>query len=133
TLKLADIDIVNLANNHTLDFMQEGLAETITTLDTAHILHVSAGNNYLEAQKPVIITKNNVTIGILGYTDNEPTWKATESKPGVNYIRVGDISTITQQITVLRPQVDILIVTCHWGPNMQQKPSQEFVQFAHNI
>jgi poly-gamma-glutamate synthesis protein (capsule biosynthesis protein) len=133
TLKQANIDIVNLANNHTLDFKKEGLVETIATLDAAHILHVGAGNNDLEVQKPVIITKNNVTFGIIGYTDNEPTWKATENKPGINYIRVGDIQTITQQIIALRPQVDILIVSCHWGPNMKQRPSSEFVQFAHDI
>jgi len=133
TLKQAGIDIVNLANNHTLDFKEEGLAETIATLDAANILHIGAGNNSLQAQKPVIITKNNINIGIIGYTDNEPTWKAAENKPGTNYIRVGDIQTITHQITSLRPQVDILIVSSHWGPNMQQRPSEEFVQFAHDI
>ena len=132
-LELANIDIVNLANNHTLDFKEKGLEETIATLDAANILHVGAGMNAVHAQKPIIITKNHITIGIIGYTDNEPTWKAAENMPGINYIRVGDIQTITHQITALRPQVDILIVTCHWGPNMQQRPSQEFVQFAHDI
>lgn len=133
TLKIAHIDVANLANNHTLDFMQEGLAETIATLDSANIKHVGAGMNEQEAQQPVIITKNNIRIGIIGYTDNEPTWKAEKNKPGINYIRVGDLHTIKKQITALRPDVDILIVTSHWGPNMQQRPSQEFIQFAHDI
>lgn len=133
TLQLANIDIVNLANNHTLDFKEEGLKETIATLDVNHIFHVGAGENSFQAQKPTIITKNEITIGIIGCTDNEPAWKATDNKPGINYIRVGDLATIRKQIDALRPNVDVLMVTYHWGPNMRQRPSQEFVQFAHDI
>jgi poly-gamma-glutamate synthesis protein (capsule biosynthesis protein) len=132
-LKIANIDVANLANNHSLDFKEAGLSETIAVLDSAHIKHVGAGMNEQEAQQPVVITKNNIKIGIIGYTDNEPTWKATKDKPGVNYIQVGDVQTIKKQIIALRPHVDILIVSSHWGPNMQQKPSQEFIQFAHEI
>lgn len=133
TLQDAHIDVANLANNHSLDFMGAGLIETIQTLDSANIIHVGAGNNIQEACKPSIITKNGINIGIIGYTDNEPTWKATSNKPGTNYIRVGDVTTIKNQIETLRPLVDILIVTSHWGPNMQQVPSAAFVQFAHDI
>lgn len=133
TLKIAHIDIANLANNHTLDFKEDGLTETISTLDSAHIKHIGAGINEQEAQQPIIITKNNIKIGLIGYTDNEPTWKAEKNKPGINYIRVGDLDSIKKQIIALRPNVDILIVTSHWGPNMQQRPSREFVQFAHDI
>lgn len=133
TLQLGHVDIVNLANNHSLDFKIEGLTETINTLNAAEILLVGAGINAQAAQQPIIITKNNIKVGVIGYTDNEPTSKAEQNKPGTNYIRVGDVHTITQQIAALRPHVDILIVTSHWGPNMQQKPSQEIVQFAHDI
>ncbi len=133
TLQAPHIDVTNLANNHTLDFKDPGLIETIATLDSAGIKHSGAGINAREAQKPLIITKNNLKIGIISYTDNEPTWKAGDRKPGINYIRVGDVDTITKQINALRPAVDILIITSHWGPNMQQRPSEEFVQFAHAI
>jgi poly-gamma-glutamate capsule biosynthesis protein CapA/YwtB (metallophosphatase superfamily) len=133
TLQAAHIDVTNLANNHTLDFKDAGLIETIATLDAASISHCGAGLNAREAQRPLILTKNNIKIGIIGYTDNEPTWKAENNKPGINYIRVGDVHTITTQIAALRPKVDILIITCHWGPNMQQRPSDAFVQFAHDI
>jgi poly-gamma-glutamate synthesis protein (capsule biosynthesis protein) len=133
TLQSAHIDIINLANNHSLDFQEEGLAETIATLDAAGIHHVGAGANIEKACKPFIIIKNGIKIGIIGYTDNEPTWKASDNKPGINYIRVGDIDTIKNQIATLRPLVDIVIISSHWGPNMVQVPSSEFVEFAHAI
>src|SRR4030095_2923157 len=133
TLQNAHIDIVNLANNHSLDFKEEGLAQTIATLDSAGIHHVGAGATIYSACKPIILTKDGIKNVIIGYTDNEPTWKATEHTPGVNYIRVGDIQTIAHQISALRPLVDIVIVTSHWGPNMQQVPSADFIKFAHAI
>ena len=136
TLQAAHIDVANLANNHSLDFKETGLAETIATLDAADIHHVGAGMNREQACAPTIITKNNIKIGIIGYTDNEPTWKAATNKPGINYIEIGnsaDLETIKKQIAALRNVVDIVIMTIHWGPNMQQRPSQQFVQFAHTM
>ena len=44
-LKEARIDVVNIANNHILDFGPEGLLETIKVLDQANIEYVGAGPN----------------------------------------------------------------------------------------
>lgn len=129
----AKIDVSNLANNHILDFSEEGLIETISTLDKAGIKHVGAGINKTEALKPVIIKKNNITIGIIGYTDNEPGWEAKENKPGTNYVEVDDFERIEKEIEKLRAKVDILIFTIHWGPNMRKKPTTEFRNFAYEI
>jgi len=126
----ARIDVVNLANNHVLDFSEEGLLETIETLDHAKILHVGAGKDLIGAKKPVILEKKGIKIGILGYTDNEPEWNAGENKPGVRYLRVGDTS-ILEDVRALKKEVDVVIVTIHWGPNMREKPPKSFRSFAH--
>ncbi len=133
TLKEANITAVNLANNHVLDFNVQGLIETLQTLDAAGIYRTGAGLNLEEAQTPAIIIKNGIRIGIIGYTDNEPTWKAETDKPGINYIKVGDISPLKKIIQKRRPQVDLLIVTSHWGPNMRTRPSLQFRKFAHQL
>ncbi len=133
TLIVGNIDVVSLANNHILDFGVEGLQETIETLDNAEIKHVGAGRNISQAKKPIIITKNGIAIGVIGYTDNEPGWLATQEKPGTNYIEVGDIETVKKDIAALRKKVDIVIVSIHWGPNKRQRPTQKFQNFAHQI
>ncbi len=133
TLQKARIDVVNLANNHILDFAEQGLRETIETVDKAGIKHIGAGTTIAQARKPIIINKNNISIGIIGYTDNEPSWKATEYKAGTNFIHVGDIEQVKQDIQNVRNRVDILIATIHWGPNMQERPSNEFINFAHQM
>ena len=38
SLKVARVDVANLANNHVLDYSEEGLLETLDTLDAAAIL-----------------------------------------------------------------------------------------------
>lgn len=71
-LQEGHIDVVNLANNHTLDFDREGLQETLDMLDAAGIKHVGAGMTRADALAPVIIERNGIKIGIIGATDNEP-------------------------------------------------------------
>lgn len=133
SLKLAHIDVCNIANNHILDFSNEGLYETVATLDQANIKHVGAGKNITQAAEPVIITHKDITIGIIGYTDNEPTWQATAQRPGTNYIEVGDIETIRRQLNMFKHKVDLVVVSIHWGPNMRERPTQAYIDFAHAI
>jgi poly-gamma-glutamate synthesis protein (capsule biosynthesis protein) len=129
----AKIDIVSLANNHSCDFNHEGLLETLQVLDKAKIHHVGAGKTIEQARKPVIITRKGIKIGIIGYTDNEPGWKAGPDKPGNNYLRVGDIEQVKKDIAAIRPKVDLLVTTWHWGPNKREIPTPDFVEFAHRM
>ncbi|HKA86028.1 MAG TPA: CapA family protein [Haliangiales bacterium] len=126
----ARIDVVNVANNHILDFSEEGMVETLAVLDRAGIRHVGAGPTQADARRPVIVTRRGVTLGIIGLTDNEPGWEAAEQRAGTNYIEVGDVRRLEEQVAALRDRVDILIVTIHWGPNMRERPTQRFRDLA---
>ncbi len=132
-LQEAHIDIVNLANNHILDFGEEGLRETIRVLDEAGIMHAGAGLNIEEAKKPALIIKNGIRIAVIGMTDNERAWKALSDKPGINFVEVGDFGEAKKQIVNLRNEVDFLIITIHWGPNMREFPTKSFINFAHEL
>lgn len=132
-LKTAHIQVANIANNHILDFSVTGLLETIATLKKAQILYMGAGRTEAEARKPLIITVKNIKIGILGATDNEPTWEAKGRKPGTNYIAIPDTRKIKEDIDSVRSRVDMLIVSLHWGPNMRQRPTAECREFAHKL
>lgn len=135
-LKDAHVTVANLANNHILDFSEEGLIETIHTLKKAGIAHVGAGMNDKEASQPVILTRKNIRIGILGFTDNEPTWKAGASKSGINYINVSsedDRERALLSVEQLKKEADIVIISIHWGPNMKAFPEKNFIDFAHQM
>ncbi|MFD1095787.1 CapA family protein [Salegentibacter chungangensis] len=132
TLIAAKIGAVTIANNHILDFSEKGLLETIEVLDKAGIRYVGAGKNKKEATEPLILDVKDLKLGLLGYTDNEPGWIAS-ANPGTNYLEVGDTERIKKDISALRKEVDILIVSYHWGPNMRVKPTRQFQDFAHKI
>lgn len=132
-LQAANIHVANIANNHILDFGIIGMRDTIAHLDQAGIAHTGAGENIQEAQRPVIITKKGITIGIIGLTDNEPTWQAGAENPGTFYVTVGDIEQVRPVIEQLRGGVDLIIVSIHWGPNWRERPVHEFIEFAHQL
>ena len=132
----ARVTVANLANNHILDFLEEGLIETIQTLKKAGIEYVGAGRNGKEASRPAILHRNNIRIGILGFTDNEPAWKAGVSRTGINYINISsedDRKSALQSIEQLRKEADLVVISIHWGPNMKEFPEKNFVEFAHQM
>ena len=131
----ANIQAVTLANNHCLDFSENGLQETLSVLDAAKIAHIGAGLNLAEAKKPLIVSIKDIQLGILAYTDNESGWLATEDKPGTNYISIDEknLKSISEDLQNLRKKVDILIVTLHWGPNNREVPSLQFQNFARGL
>ena len=129
----ANISLVNLANNHIFDFNEEGFVETTQLLDSKKIKHVGAGKDLNQARKLEILEKNGIKIGVIGYTDNEPDWAATSEKAGINYIRIGQLDQVEHDIKSIRNQVDILIISIHWGPNKVERPETNLVDFAHKI
>lgn len=129
----ANISLVNLANNHSFDFNEEGFIETTQLLESKKIKHVGAGQDINQARNLEILEKNGIKIGVIGYTDNEPEWAATSEKAGINYIRIGQIEQVEHDIKSIRNQVDILIISIHWGPNKVERPEPNLVDFAHKI
>jgi len=136
TLTAANVSVANLANNHILDFAEAGLVETIRTLDDAGIRHTGAGMNDLEATRPAIFKTPFGRVGVLGFTDNEYRWKAGPGRSGIKYIDVSklkDRQRALMAIKHLRSEVDLLLVSIHWGPNMQEEPPASFIDFAHQM
>src|SRR5918994_849177 len=54
-LRAARIDACSLANNHTMDFEEAGLLDTLEHLDAAGIRHAGAGRDLEEAARPVVL------------------------------------------------------------------------------
>src|SRR3712207_9497458 len=56
-LRAARVDACSLANNHTLDFEEKGLLDTLAHLEAAGIRYVGAGRNLEEAARPVLLER----------------------------------------------------------------------------
>lgn len=132
----AGVDLVSLANNHSLDFDYKGLSDTQVHLQSYNIAYAGAGNNLDEARTPAIIEKNGIRFGMVAYCDHQEEFAATGSRPGIAYI---DLENEKLALKLLQQDLDGMkragvnwpILSLHWGPNMVERPSERFVRIAH--
>lgn len=100
-LTFSGVDIVNLANNHTGNYGQAGLEETLQYLSKENILSTGIG-------KLAVIEKDNITFGFLGFDKSEQVNpKLTQD----------EIDLIAES----NDKVDLLVVSMHWGVEYQDK------------
>ncbi len=138
-LKNARIDCVSLANNHVLDYGYDAFFEMFEILKEEKIHYAGAGNDVEEARKPAVFEVGGCRIGL---TDNEPIWEATNERSGTFYMPIsakgeersntGEFSRdLMNLIKRTKADVDILIVSAHWGSNWGYRPEPEHVGFSH--
>lgn len=77
---MACIDACSLANNHTLDFEERGLLDTLEHLDAADIRHTGAGRDEREAARPALLQARAERVAFVAFTDNEPPFAAGPDK-----------------------------------------------------
>ena len=124
TLTWLGVDAVTLANNHALDFGADALHETLAHLGAAGIGVVGAGPDVSRARAPVVLEAGGMRLGVLGVTDHPADFAASEDRPGVAFadLRGGIPGWLLDTVRRLRDEVDAVLVTPHWGPNMTSQP-----------
>jgi len=114
------LDVVSLANNHVSDYRDRGVRDTIRYLDAAGLAHVGAGANETDARRPVIVDVGGTKIGFLAYLEDRPVYnlymRTFAVGDRVGCARAGR-DDLAEDIRRLRPLVDVLVVSLHWGDN----------------
>lgn len=112
----SSIDLVNLANNHALDYGQEGFIDTMNLLDTAGIQYVGGGRKIDKAISAKIIEVKNKKIGFLAFNAVVPsrTWLATDKRAGQVSMYPYEVDKRLAYIKEIKSQVDYLILSIHW-------------------
>lgn len=115
---------VTLANNHFRDFGEQGVKDTLDTLNTMGINHVGGGTNLLEASKVFYENIGDKTIAIINCCEQEFSI-ATETYGGSN-----PLNPIQQyrDIQEARSKSDYVLVVVHGGHEHFQYPSFRMVE-----
>jgi poly-gamma-glutamate capsule biosynthesis protein CapA/YwtB (metallophosphatase superfamily) len=124
------LDGVTLGNNHILDAGVPGLRETMAHLDSMGIAHAGAGMDLAEAREPMIFDLGGTKVGVLSYQgvpSYEWAW-ATRTVPGTTPLKT---TIMKEDIERLRPEVDLVVVSPHWGKEYIATPEPWQVDFAH--
>ncbi|WP_374020282.1 CapA family protein [Paenibacillus thiaminolyticus] len=113
----AGIDLVNLANNHSMDQGEEGLLDTFAALKDVHLPYVGAGHDAEEAFTPVLLESQGIKLAFLGFTRVVPevSWYAGKNKPGLATTYDGMKEKAAEAIAKAKEQADLVVVIAHWG------------------
>ncbi|MDE2466458.1 MAG: CapA family protein, partial [Alphaproteobacteria bacterium] len=137
-LRAGNICAVCLANNHVLDFEVEGLFDSLDNLERAGIAHAGAGRNRQQAFAATRVSRGGLAIALLGVTDNEPAFGAGEHRAGTAYVDLSQpvamLGPTPKEVDELRlAGADLIILSCHMGPNMVLAPSAEIRHYRHSL
>lgn len=111
---------VSLANNHIRDFGDEGVTDTLSFCRQNGIQFVGAGQNKIEASRPLKLRIQNRQITVFNYCEKEFN-EASEGQAGAN---VFDLITAYQEILRERVYDNFIIVIFHGGIEYNYMPSR---------
>jgi len=119
-VKWVGFDIVNMANNHTLDRGEAGVKKSINYWENLGIEYIGA-NLSPQSKRVKILKRDNIKFGFLGYTYGTNGIPTPEGKDYlVNRI---DIDQITKDIKKAKQRSDLVVVSLHFGTQYQTKPN----------
>lgn len=129
-LRNSGFSVISLANNHTMNFGQAGLIDTMLNLTEVGVAYAGAGRNAFEAYWPTFITKNNLTFAFLAYTDNDVIpgfYLAGATTTGVAYM---DKKKMEKAVKLAKIIADVVVVSMHSGWEYKDEPNQRQMNFA---
>jgi poly-gamma-glutamate capsule biosynthesis protein CapA/YwtB (metallophosphatase superfamily) len=140
-LTAAGIRGCSLANNHTLDWGEDGLLDTIDSLARAGITAAGAGRDRIHAERPGAIEvagKGRVWLISFGSETSgiPPEWAAGDRKPGVNLLPdLSDrtVARIAAQVDAVKRPGDLAVASIHWGGNWGYEVHRSERRFARAL
>lgn len=133
-------NVCALANNHILDFGNQGLTDTIEALAQAGIHGVGAGVDLPAARRPAVVSAHGdhrVIVGSVGMKSSgvPESWAARRHRPGVWLVRDpadrDHADDVAAQVLAHKRGGDVAIVSVHWGSNWGYAIGPEDIAFAH--
>jgi poly-gamma-glutamate capsule biosynthesis protein CapA/YwtB (metallophosphatase superfamily) len=122
----AGFDFAALANNHIFDYLEAGLYQTLSVLDSAGVAHTGAGANDLLARRTCFLSRNGLSLAMLAFSDRtgsynnvQPFLDAARSRPG---FAMWNRSAIEATIPEASALADFVVLNVHSGSEYQYQP-----------
>lgn len=128
----AGVDVVSFANNHVYDQGRDGLQETVERLAAHELAFIGAGLTCAEAQAPVLLDANGISVAFIGSTDlyNDALNAAEDAPCAATF----DPEWVLASAAAAREQgAEIVIVSVHWGVEYATGPLAEHIEAAHTL
>jgi poly-gamma-glutamate synthesis protein (capsule biosynthesis protein) len=139
-LASAGVDVVSVANNHSMDFGVQGLVDTQDAAGAAGLGLIGGGRNDTEAYRPHVAEIHGRRVAVIGATqvlDDYATtaWAAGPDRPGLASAKVeGDgLPRLLNAVRNADAGADTVVVMLHWGREEATCPQAQQEQLAGQL
>ncbi|MFC7495404.1 MULTISPECIES: CapA family protein [unclassified Nocardioides] len=141
-LRAAGFDAISLANNHTGDFGERSLERTVDLLRAGGLPTFGAGRDLEQARRPVVVERDGVSFGFLGFNAIGETPEAGPGQPGAVSVsmppRTGpldrsELDRFLGDVRRLSRRADVVVVLPHWGTQYTHRPEPIQHQVAREL
>lgn len=131
-LKDSGVDVVSLANNHTLDRGEKAIQNAIKHWETIDMMYTGAYKDQVDREKVRIYeTEEGISIAFLSYTYGTNGIPVPSGKDYL--VNLIDRDRISREVTMAKEQADVVALSLHFGNEYERMPNEtqkELVQFA---
>ena len=120
----AGFNVVSIANNHILEHGEASLKRTNELLHQHGIQGIGVSDTKFDSRKTFVMEIKGIKIGFLAYCliGDETAYCSVDSS-----------SEIIEDVKNASANVDVLVVSMHWGNEFIRKPSPQQVELGHAI
>lgn len=130
-LKMAGVDLVTVANNHSLDRGEKVIQSALSYWDRLGIPYTGSFKSKEDQKNIRTMVKNNITFSFLSYaygTNGIPHPKGKAYL--VNRI---DTTQIAQEVEEAKRLSDVVVVAMHWGTEYETLPNESQKLLAQKL
>jgi poly-gamma-glutamate capsule biosynthesis protein CapA/YwtB (metallophosphatase superfamily) len=131
--RLAGVDVASQGNNHAYDDGPAGLVDSLGRIEGAGIAAVGAGADAADALRAARFQIHGWNVAVLGINEivDPPDEVAGPDKPGT--AAGHDFALTIRAIHAAAATSDLLVVTIHWGVELDARPRAYQVRQAHRM
>jgi poly-gamma-glutamate capsule biosynthesis protein CapA/YwtB (metallophosphatase superfamily) len=109
----AGLDVVSLANNHSLDYGRTAFLDTVANAHRFELRTMGGGSSLATARRPAVVTRGGLRVAFLGFSDVRPLgFDAGAGRPGT----VPAFPEIVRaDVRAARRRADVVVAYFHWG------------------
>ncbi len=119
----AGFDLVSLANNHTLDRGEQAIRNSLAYWKNQNAITAGSYESEEDRNQIRMYEKNGITYALFSYTYWTNGLKIPDGK--LYLLNRYDEETVKQDIEKVRDQVDVIMVSMHFGNEYEHNPSGE--------
>jgi poly-gamma-glutamate capsule biosynthesis protein CapA/YwtB (metallophosphatase superfamily) len=118
----AGVDVVSLANNHSLDYGRLAFADTLSYAHDFGLRTIGGGRDLAAARRPAFIRIGGIRIALLGYSDVRPL--GFDAGTATSGTAPAFPEYIAADVRRARERAEVVVVYFHWGIERTSNPTE---------